>query len=221
MRIYKYIPSKYVDRLLKNGEMLFRALSYFRDYEDEEVRGDLYEGTRKYEREEGLEITKVKNGVRMNVPFRFESTVNQDHIFVFCLSTVFSEELASKFKTDICIEIKEYIKFISKVKSAVARRPSIKPNKLISKPVNYYKKSDGPGIDWALPEVLTISKSEYFAWQNEFRLAFCIKNAFDIKNTTQRLVKMGTEKRVHQAIYPKKTLKIGNISKICEVHKFV
>lgn len=220
MRIYKYIHSKYVDRLLKNGEMLFRALSYFRDYEDEEVRGDLYEGTRKYEREDGLEITKAKNGVRMNVPYRFESTVNQDHIFLFCLSTIFSEELASKFKADICIEIKEYIKFISMVKSAVARRPSIKPNKLISKPVNYYKKSDGPGIDWALPEVLAISKSEYFSWQHEFRLAFCIKNAFDIKNTTQRLVRMGTEKRFHQSIYPEKTLKIGNISKICEVHKF-
>jgi hypothetical protein len=93
MMVYKYLPEQYVDSFLSKGEVLFRSLSYFRDYEDC-IRGDQYEGTKKFQPVDGLQITKVSTGERLNIPYSFESTVNTDDIFVFCASMVRSMKLA-------------------------------------------------------------------------------------------------------------------------------
>lgn len=44
--LFRYISSEYAESFVDKGEMLFRTLSYFRDYEDEEVRADVLESTR-------------------------------------------------------------------------------------------------------------------------------------------------------------------------------
>lgn len=92
--LYKYIPTKYVDEFVKNGAILFRSLSYFRDYEDAQVRGDEFEGTKLYSPPQGLEITNVTTQEKSVLAQSFESTANEDDIFVFCLSNVFSAGLA-------------------------------------------------------------------------------------------------------------------------------
>lgn len=58
--LYKYLPEQFVRPLLCEGAVLFRALSYFRDYEDAQVRGDEFEGTKLYRPTNGLEVTLVE-----------------------------------------------------------------------------------------------------------------------------------------------------------------
>ena len=44
MKLYKYLPLPYAERMLCRGEILFRSLSYFRDIENDGVRQDDLEG---------------------------------------------------------------------------------------------------------------------------------------------------------------------------------
>ncbi len=52
--LYRYFSEKHAHAFVQKGEVLFRALSYFRNYEDGEVRGDKFEGTLVYLPDNGL-----------------------------------------------------------------------------------------------------------------------------------------------------------------------
>ena len=43
--LVRYFSEKNAHAFVERGEVLFRALSYFRDYEDKGVRADEHEGT--------------------------------------------------------------------------------------------------------------------------------------------------------------------------------
>lgn len=60
--LYKYFSDrKWADAFL-DGEILFRSLSYFRDYEDKNVRGDEKEGTAVYRPKEGAGYHEPHSG---------------------------------------------------------------------------------------------------------------------------------------------------------------
>ena len=136
--LHKYLPEQFVRPLLREGAVLFRTLSYFRDYEDAEVRGDEFEGTKLYRPTNGLEVTLVESQEKVVLPHSFESSTHEDDIFVFCLSTILSQELATQFKTNVCVEIQNPALFISKIRDALSRCPSIKNKMLVHGGVRYY-----------------------------------------------------------------------------------
>jgi hypothetical protein len=221
MRIYKYMSEKYLYRFINNGEVLFHSLSYFRNYEDAQIRGDLYEGTRKFHPNEGLTITKTKTGETFKIQYSFESTAKEDDIFVFCTSTLLSSELAKLFDADVCVEICDLTKFISMLHAAIIRRSRVKNETLLHQEVFYYPEDHPPLVDWALPEKITMSKLDINSNQQEYRFAFCINNAFKIENTNLRLVKNGNRKASKEFSHPKELLlKLGSLSNFCKVHKF-
>ena len=218
--LYKYIPTKYVNAFVRRGEVLFRALSYFRDYEDEQVRGDEFEGTKLHRPESGLEITLTKTQEKIVLPHSFESAANEDDIFVFCLSTVLSRELAVEFNAGACIEIHRPAKFISEVRAALARRPSIKSKMLVHGKVRYYNKEDPPIVDWALPERIAVSKLRRYEYQHEYRIAFAVNDAFRVENTRVRLVAPGEPRHLRSTSHPDRLLKLGSLAAACRVHRF-
>lgn len=218
--LYKYIPSKYVDAFVQRGEVLFRALSYFRDYEDEHVRGDEFEGTKLHRPENGLEITLTKTQEKFTMPHSFESSANEDDIFVFCLSTVLSSALAVEFKTSTCIEIHRPAKFLSEVRAALARRASIKSKMLVHGEVKYYSKEEPPIVDWALPEKIAMSKLRNYESQHEYRIAFAVNDAFRVENTRLRLVAPGDRRAPRSFAHPERLFKLGSLKDACRVHRF-
>lgn len=218
--IYKYLPEKYVDNFIKNGAILFRSLSYFRDYEDAQVRGDEFEGTRIHRPQNGLEITLAETQQKIMLPHTFESAANEDDIFIFCLSTIFSSELAAQFNATACIEITTPGRFIGGIKAAIQRRPSIKDKTLVHGKVNYYEKHDPSPIEWALPDKIAMSKLSTYSGQHEFRIAFAVNDAFRVENTKLRLVTPGERRHPRATLHPERILKLGNISKLCKVHHF-
>lgn len=217
--IFKYIPEQYLEAFLKKGELLFRSLSYFQDYEDKS-RGDEFEGIKLYKPDSALVVTKVETGEKILLPeASFQSSVNHDDIFVFCTSTILSNSLAIEFKSNICVEITNISKFLSGIRASLAIRSSIKDKMLFFGDVNYYKKQNPPLGDWALPEKIAMSKLDFFQEQREFRFTFAINNAFLVYNASQTIQFGNKMRSTIQRSYPEKLLKIGNITNICKVHR--
>jgi len=209
-----------VDGFVRRGEVLFRALSYFRDFEDAHVRGDEFEGTKLHRPRQGLEITLTETQNKIVLPHSFESTANESDIFVFCLSTVLSPDMADQFKTDSCIEIYQPARFIACIRAALARRPSIKNKTLVHGEVKYYGEEDPPIVDWALPERIVMSKLRAYASQHEYRIAFSINDAFRVENTRLRLVAPGERSTSRSFSHPQRILKLGSLAKLCRMHSF-
>lgn len=214
------MSAEYAEAFVRRGEMLFRALSYYRDYEDEGVRGDEFEGTRLHLPVDGLKVTKVATGEVVSLPYTFESTAREDDIFVSCLSTIRNEFLAEKFKTKTCVEIHEPVKLLTLIRNALARRPSVKNKHLGYGLVKYYAPHEPPIVDWALPERIALSKPSEFSWQKEYRIAFAINGAFNVENVQVQLVSLDARRRTRSTNHPKQLLKLGSMSKLCTVHRF-
>lgn len=218
--LYKYLPEMYVDDFVHKGAVLFRSLSYFRDYEDAQVRGDEFEGTKLYRPQQGLEVTVTATQEKIVLPHSFESTTNEDDIFVFCLSTLLSAELATQFHASTCVEILNPSRFISGIRAALLRRPSIKSKMLVHGEAKYYTPDEPPIVDWALPERITMSKLALYRPQKEYRIAFAINDAFRVENTRLRLVSPGERRSPRSTVYPERLFKLGSLAKICRVHRF-
>ena len=218
--LFRYMSSKYAEAFVRRGEVLFRALSFYRDYEDEGVRSDEFEGTRLHRPNDGLKVTKVATGEVVSLPHSFESTAREDDIFVYCLSTTHSAALAEKFNADTCVEIHEPVAFIARIRSALAVRPSIKNKRLEYGPVKYYAPHDPPIVDWALPERIALSKPSAFAWQGEYRIAFAINGAFNVENVQVRLVSPGERRKPRSTDHPQRLFTLGSMAKLCTIHRF-
>lgn len=217
--IFKYLPEQYLEAFLKKGELLFRSLSYFQDYEDIS-RGDEFEGIRQYKPSSALPVTMQSGEAQLLPNAAFQSFANSDDIFVFCTSTELSNELAIEFNSNICVEITNVPKFVSCIRASLAIRPSIKNKKLLFGKVNYYNQQHPPIVDWALPEKITMSKLDSFQKQNEYRFAFAINDAFQVGETHHAIQFGDNTKHSKRFEYPQKILKIGNISKLCKIHRF-
>lgn len=216
--LYKYLPSKYVEAFVSRGEVLFRSLSYFRHYEELEVRGDRHEGSRLFHPSVGLEITKVESGEKLRLPWAFEARVQDRDIFVFCLSTKLSAELAKKFKADVCVEIQNPARFLAGIRAAVLRRASIKNNHLAHGAVTYYSPESPPYASWAVPDQVVLSKVHGYAWQSEYRIAFALNGAFSVNNVSTQITATPGEPNPSLLGHPERVLKIGSLKPICKVH---
>ena len=211
---------EHAEEFIKNGEVLFRSLSFFRDYEDDGVRSDQYEGTRVHRPENGLKITNVTTGEELTLPHTFQSTAKENDIFVCCFSSELSETIAKRFNSASCVEIIDSPKFISMLRAALVRRPSIKNKTLVYGAVKYYALNHPPIIDWALPERIALSKPESFSWQNEYRIAFAKNNAFAVENVEVNLVPLGMRAKTNVTAHAQYKLKLGKLGKVCKIHSF-
>ena len=216
--LYRYFSKEYADAFVQKGEVMLHALSYFRHYEDQEMRGDKFEGTLVHLPDKGLVVKKVDTGEELLLPYRLESTAKEDDIFVYCLSETLSAEIAEDFKADVAIEITNPAKFLNLVRSALSLRKRFRVNQFIHEPVKYYEWNEPPIADWALPERITLRKPKMFEWQREYRLAVPIGDAFDVHNVNTNLVPVNHFRTSEAKSYPKQLIRLGNLSKICRVH---
>jgi len=112
--LYKYLPSHHLGNFLKNGEILFRNLTYFKEYEDAKKRGDKKEGGIYNNPTDGFEIKNITQ----NTEFKANHTINcinSDDVFVFCLSKNHDKKLYKEFESDCCVEITNVHEFTKKL----------------------------------------------------------------------------------------------------------
>lgn len=214
MKLYKYLSSQHLDKVLNEGVFLFRSLSYFQDYEDVQVRGDKDEGVLRYSGENGLIINNLTTNQSFKLPFTFLSKVNSEKIFIFSLSKKLCPDLACEFGADVCIEFEKPEVIISMLNNAA------KPNELFHEEVKYYTVQEEPEINWALPRSIAMRKLACFSRQEEYRFIFSQDNSLEIGKTTQEIEMANSKRRPKRESYPQELLQIGNIEKYCKVHRF-
>lgn len=220
--LYKYFTSDaYAQALIQKGEIFLRPLSYFRAFEDELVRGDPDDGKLHYEPEGGLKLTKA-NGEVVELPpgWRFRSSVEANDIYVYCLSQELSGDLASKFDSPFCVEIKDPVRLLGRIISHIRLRSRLDRNHIYSDTVAYRPLATPPGADWALPERVAFMKPEGWAWQNEHRIVIGKKGAFKVENVELAL-EMPVGGISEQGVETDPLIvRVGDLSKIAELHRF-
>ena len=215
--LFKYLPSRYVNAFLGGG-ILFRSLSYFREYEEQQVRGDRLEAVRQYKPKAGLAVNINGRSEPVMLPMAFEAQARERDILVFCLSTVLSAELAAEFNADACVEITEPDDFLHRLRRALVARPSLKGTPLINDAISYYDPEFPPLADWALPERIALSKIDAYRRQAEYRIAFGRRRAFDVSNVRTRLTSAPASLEQSTRSHPQVLLQIGDLRHICKTH---
>lgn len=208
---------QWAQALVERGALRFRSLSYYRDYEDSQVRGDELEGTVVHRPEGGLSLRQ--GGRSSTIDGQLESAANPDEILVYCLSLIKSDRHRQEFKASAYVEVLNPSVFCARV---VAKLP---PHaRFVGKPgrtrlghhVQYYDLTDAFGTRWALPGQIAISKRRCYSWQAEFRLVFSITNALDFQNVTMRIVR-GDPARSRSSDHPHFDLEVGSLTDICVI----
>ena len=219
--LFRYFSEEaHARAFIDKGEIYSRPLAYFRAYEDGLVRGDPNDGMLLHAPGTGLVLTK-ENGEAIEMPpgWRFRASAMENDIFVYCLSLERSEELAEKFESPFCVEVRNTIRLVGRIASS-ARLRSRLDRHVHSRPVDYRRPAAAPGVDWALPERVAFIKPEGWAWQKEHRIVLGLKGAFDVENVDCALESNPRPPAAPVAPAAPLILHVGDLSKMTELHQF-
>ena len=215
---FRYFSSANARAFAYHGEVLFRSLSYYRDYEDSGVRGDELEGTLQHRPNTGLIANLKATGDGVELPCTFESSANEVEIFVYCFSTKLSDDLARRFSADVCVEITNPPAFLAKISKALKLRARFRRSPIVHGPIKYYVPDDPPLGDWAVPERIALRKPQPFVWQCEYRLAIPKGDAFRAYNVVPKLVPLGAPRPPRSLAHPELRFKLGSLLSITRTH---
>ena len=214
--LYKYFTKRKWAEAFIDGEILFRSLSFFRDYEDRDVRGDQKEGTSVFRPEGGLVITNYTQGTTFTMQHSaFEVIANQEEISVFCASRSLTDGLRKKFDSTVCVEILKTQTLCERVKRTLPAHATFRAGR-----VEYYHQNDAPNPRWALPDQIAMSKLERYKWQNEFRFLFCLTDALGFEKGAHHLVRGEPKGAPKPTEHHEYLLKAGSLGDICRLHEF-
>ena len=221
--LFKYYAERKWAEAFLDGRFRFWSLAYFRDLEDNGVRGDANEGTGIFRPNGGLKVMNHTQGRSFTLPSHaFTSTARCDEIFVFCMSRVFSAALWDEFGSVMCVEMTDIPAFCRRVASrltANARFPGRPGQERIGQRVEYYDASDAPDTRWALPDRIALSKLTEFAGQEEFRLVFSMTGALDFENVALRLTPADAPPAPPTFRHTACDVDVGSLRNICRVHE--
>lgn len=182
MAIFKYFTEEaHAAALISKGEMMMQSLSHFRAREADGVRGDPRDGILTYEPKDGLVMNMEDGRVITLEGGSFNSSVNQNDIFVYCASNRLSADLARKFGA-FCVEISDPGVLARRLALRADRTSHLDYEQVVCGKVDYREHCREPDADWALPERLVLIKPVDFAWQDEFRIAIGKRGAMNFEN---------------------------------------
>jgi hypothetical protein len=184
-RLYKYLPYKYVKQIIQEGALLFRNLTYFRQYEDR-IRGDQAEGIHIDNPDNHVTINILNKGITLIDDCSFLNSIEQDKVFVFCMSTILKQNLFDEFGADSCIVIENVSNFLLRCRSAIMRSPNYCKCGFLHRQVDYYRPNECAQRSVKDSKNLPFFKAANFEHQCEYRLVCGLKDALKLK---QRLVK--------------------------------
>lgn len=195
-----------------------QPLTHFRRREADGVRGDPHDGVLTYAPKNGLVMNMEDGRVIKLEDGSFNSSVNQNDIFVYCASNQLSAELAEKFGA-FCVEIPEPEVLVRRLKQRAHPTSQLDYEQVVCGKVDYREHGKEPGADWALPERLVLIKPEDFAWQEEFRIAVGKRDTMNVENVGLT-IQTGPVKPVFEGVPTPIFLRIGELTNIVTLHRF-
>jgi hypothetical protein len=216
--LYKYFSKREWAEAFLGGQVRFQSLSYFRDYEEQGVRGDKNEGTAIFRPDGGLVITNHTQRKILNpANSAFEARANQNEIYVFCTSKVLNDEMRTSLQARVCVEILRIQTFFTRLRNGLRLRPG---TVLRNGPVDYYDPAEGGSPRWAFPEMIALSKTQDFDWQHEYRFVFGTADALEFEKASYRVV-IGEPKDIPKITeHEPYTVKCRTLRDICTLHEF-
>jgi len=222
--LYKYFSERKWAESFLRGEVLFRSLSYFRDYEDKNVREDQNEGTAIFRPEGGLVVNNLTQGTTFTIPgHALESSANREEIFVFCISRSLTDELRERFKAVVCVEILTVGTFCDRIEAALPRAatfPGRPDHTRIGHRVEYYQETEAGNPRWSLPDRIATSKLDSYAWQDEFRLVFSVTDALGFGKVAARVTPSSDRTPPNPSEHHCYPVTAGSLRDICRLHEF-
>ena len=215
-RLYKYLPSKYLELVLGRGALLFRSLSYFRRIEPS-GRNDLLEGLHLDEPDHDTTLT-TSRGISIVGRHRVLTSVNQDRLLIFCMSETLRPDLFAEFEADTCIEIVDTDAFLTRCNRAVDRQSRFSDPGLMHQQVEYYSPSNEVRGDITDPRMIPFFKHVSYARQSEYRLAVALQRGLVI---TKRIANelFTWDEDLASAAPTERTLYVGPLRDITVVHR--
>ena len=211
--LYRYFDETRWAEAFLSGDILFRSLSYYRDYEDEEIRRDVYEGNAIFRPEPGLLIHKESQAHSILVPdSSFESIVKGDEIFVLCFTRGQTEERRGKFG-GACVQIVRFPKLCARIQAALPTSADF-----YARRVTYYDPAEGGSPRWALPDLIATSKIAKYRWQDEFRILFSLTDSLGFEKAQYQIV-TGVPKSPppRNTPYPEHRMRTRDLHDICRL----
>ena len=219
MAIFKYFTEEaHALALINRGELMLQPLSHFRGREADGVRGNPRDGILTYAPKDAL-VMNMDDGRFITLGGgSFNSSVNQNDIFVYCLSSELSAELAEKFGR-FCVEIPDQDLLVRRLKQRAHPKSKFDYEQVVFGKVDYREHSMEPGADWALPERLVLIKPESFAWQNEFRIAVGKRDTMNVENVGLT-IQTGPAAPVLEPVRAPIFMRIGKLKELVILHRF-
>lgn len=210
--LYKYFTNREWAQQFLEGSIYFNSLGFFCDCEDEEIRGDRYEGTSIYRPNGGLQVTNFTKRFNATMPgWSFQSKVKLEEIFVLCASRSFTDELKEKFKAVACVEITNIESLCTRIRKALPQGSTFRNGA-----AKYYDETEGPGSRWPQPELIAMSKVNTFEWQDEYRLLFSPTDALDFENVVTQLTR--EEMKPSAVDHKAYVIQTRSLRDICRLH---
>ncbi|HWW59587.1 MAG TPA: hypothetical protein VN047_22045 [Sphingopyxis sp.] len=219
MPIYKYFTEEaHARALIDKGELMLQPLSHFRGREADGIRGDPRDGILTYAPEGGLVMNMEDGRVITLEGGSFNSSVNQNDIFVYCASNQLSADLAGKFGA-FCVEISDPEMLVRRLRMRAERTSQFDYEQLVYGKVDYREHSKEPGADWALPEKLVLIKPQNFAWQDEFRIAVRKRETMNVENVGLT-IQTGSSAPAFEPVPTPIFLRLGKLTNLATPHFF-
>jgi hypothetical protein len=219
MAIYKYFTEEaHALALINKGVLMMRPLSHFRGREADGVRGDPRDGILTYAPKDGLVMNMEDGRVITLEGGSFNSSVNQNDVFVYCVSKQLSAELAEKFGA-FCVEIPDADLLVRRLKMRAHPSSQLDYEQVVCGDVDYREHSKKPGAAWALPERLVLIKPENFAWQGEFRIAVGKRDTMNVENV-DLTIQIGPAEPVFEPVPAPIFIRVGRLADLATLHRF-
>ncbi len=217
--IYKYVTEeRFALALIERGQIFMQTLATFQGYEDEDVRRDPNDGRLRFQPDGGLPINFEGKESEVWENWRATFSVKSVDMFLYCLSTVRSEELAERFNSRFCVEFQNPLSLIGRIRRMIRLRSAM-DRTIFFKEVEYRAQQAPPGVRWALPEQVAFVKPEGWAWQNEFRVVVGKKGAFAVHNLDMQL-ETGPQRLAPRVDHKPLILTVGNMARVTNLIRF-
>ncbi len=215
-RLYKYLPSQFLNNFVRRGDLLFRNLSFFRQIE-EIGRSDFLEGVHMDYPDNDMNIETNDGRVKWKGRAAFLNSINTDRVFVFCLSEVLLKDLFTEFDSDTCVEIIKPEEFLNKCHETISRQTRFSESGLLHKRVEYYAPNRPAKRNVKDTKCIPFFKHEEYSLQQEYRLAVALRGGLKLK---QRIInKLFTfDEEVASGVPSHRHVFIGSIYDIVKVH---
>ena len=219
MAIFKYFNEEaHASAFITKGELMLQPLSHFRAREADGVRGDPRDGILTYARKGGLIMNMQDGRVITLEGGSFNSSVNQNDVFVYCASNQLSAKLAEKFGP-FCVEIPDPDVLVRRLKARASPTSKFDYERLVQGRVDYREHSTEPGADWALPERLVLIKPVVFAWQDEFRIAVGKRDTMNVQNV-RLTIETGPAAAAYEPVPSPIFLRVNALTDVATLHRF-